>query len=82
MIYAIYKDDGPLGFCGQAMSITSSWERLYRLKSYDDFRAFRDMIEAVKSRKNPRIIAWFDDAEELGEVFDWEQKREAGKGEE
>lgn len=78
MIYAIYKDDGPLGFCGQSMSITCSWEHLYRLKSYDDLRAFRDKLETVKSRKNPRIIAAFDDTEpeftSLGEVFDWEPK--------
>ena len=78
MIYAIYKDDGPLGFCGQSMSITCSWEHLYRLKSYDDLRAFRDTLETVRSRKNPRIIAAFDDAEPeftaLGEVFDWGPK--------
>ena len=75
MIYAIYKDDGPLGFCGQSMSITCSWEHLYRLKSYDDLLALRDNLETVKSRKNPRIIAAFDDTDPeltaLGKVIDW-----------
>ena len=79
MIYAIYKDDGPGGFCGQAMSITCPWEHLYRLKNYDDFRAFREKVEATKGRQNPRIVAVFDDKEPeftaFGEVFDWEPKQ-------
>ena len=78
MIYAIYKDDGPKGMCGQSMSTTCPWEHLYRLKNYDDFRAFREMVEKSTARRNPRIIAAFDDTEPeftaTGEVFDWEPK--------
>ena len=78
MIYAIYQDDGPRGFCGQSTSTTCKWRRLYRLKDYDTFRWFRDFVEATTSRTNPRITAIFDDTEAeftgADEVFDWEPK--------
>ena len=78
MIYAIYEDDGPRGFCGQSMSITCKWRKLYRLKDYDTFRVFRDFVDGVTARTNPRITAIFDtDAALTGadeEVFDWGPK--------
>ena len=78
MIYVIYQDDGPKGFCGQSMSITCPWHKLYRLKDYDAFRVFRDHIESIASRANPRIVGAFDDTEAeftgLDEVYDWEPK--------
>jgi hypothetical protein len=60
------------------MSITCPWRKLYRLKDYDEFRVFRDHVEAIASRVNPRIVDAFDDTEAeftgLNEVYDWESR--------
>ncbi len=55
VIYAYYIDEGPLGICGQSMSITSKWRKLNIFYDYEKFKIFADRVKTCKSRRNPRI---------------------------
>lgn len=61
MFYIYYEDNGPLGICGQAMSITQPWKRLYKVAKYEDIRSFRCKIDAFTHRHKPEIKAIFTD---------------------
>lgn len=54
-IFANYKDDGPNGFCGQSMSITCKFNKLYIFNKREDFKRFESDLKKYKGRKNPRI---------------------------
>ena len=60
-IYLRYQDDGAQGLCGQAYSITESWDILHIFEDEDDAHLFKRAVEMVKSRKNPRITNRWDD---------------------
>lgn len=64
MFYLLYEDDGPLGICGQAMSITSNWKRLYKIRKYEDVRNICERILKLDNRKNPTITKIFTDNEQ------------------
>jgi hypothetical protein len=56
MIFAIYDDDGPNGICGQSMSITCRWHKLYIFDKHEDFKTFEDkVLNSRTSRKRDRI---------------------------
>jgi hypothetical protein len=49
MIFVLYEDDGPLGICGQSMSITSRWRKLIQVQDYDEaYHLLRLAHEPVK----------------------------------
>ena len=59
-----YKDDGPSGPCGQTVSVTSPWSRLYRYEREEDAVAFIRYLKAHPldfGRRNPRIEAWWQE---------------------
>lgn len=71
-VFLLYKDDGPVGICGQAMSITSPWQKLievedtdvaYRLQRLDSLGLSAMLsfcgVNGSGGRKNARIEAWF-----------------------
>ena len=61
-IYLRYQDDGVEGLCGQACSITNSWDVLHVFNSEDSAYLFTRNIEFIESRKNPRItMRWSED---------------------
>jgi len=66
--YVRYKDDGSLGICGQACSITNPWDKLHIFENYDEARKFMKNIENFKShRENPRIdYYWQENLRQLG----------------
>lgn len=56
MYALLYLDDGPKGPCGQCMSITSPWRRLYLFDDYEEMWLFSKTLCLDKcGRKNPRL---------------------------
>lgn len=57
-----YRDDGPSGPCGQTVSVTSPWSRLYRYEREEDALAFMRFVRdhpARIGRRNPRVENWW-----------------------
>jgi len=53
-----YKDDGPSGVCGQSMSITMPWDKLYLIKVDENGLSLEMIIAKLKTngrRKAARI---------------------------
>lgn len=65
----------PIDICGQSMSITCNWHRMYRLKDRDTLYAFEDSLKSIRARKNPRIVAMFDEDDLDSEIYDWEPEK-------
>ncbi len=69
-VYVHYRDDGPSGPCGQLVSITSPWSKLYRYEGDDAYRDARAFMVWVaehpvgSGRRNPRVEAFFYEAED------------------
>lgn len=61
MFYLVYQDDGLLGICGQEMSITSPWRKLFIVETMDKMREVLDKAESDLSRRRPRINFVFTD---------------------
>jgi hypothetical protein len=66
--YLHYRDDGPGGPCGQTMSVTSPWSRLYVYDGENaeaDARALIVYLQERRAgfgRRNARIEAfWFEE---------------------
>ena len=59
--YVRYQDDGPMGLCGQAMSITMPWDRLYVFDCAEDADRFCAGVRESNGRKNARVTARWDD---------------------
>jgi hypothetical protein len=68
MIMLNYRDDGPLGICGQDSAITTPRNLLYIVDSMEEARELHEKMEANTSRKNPRIECFW--SEELGDIID------------
>ena len=64
MFYYVYKDDGPLGVCGQSMEITKSWSKLFVSEREITNQDWKDQLGKTTTRKNPRIIDSFTDNED------------------
>ena len=60
--YVGYEDSGPSGPCGQCMSVTSNWRKLY---IFIDYQKAKDFIDSVNNRKmrriNPRIVGFWSE---------------------
>ena len=57
--FITYEDDGPRGACGQQMSTTSPWRKLFRmLGTYEDVRAMAKKMLSSTARKRPRIAVF------------------------
>jgi hypothetical protein len=57
-----YRDDGPSGPCGQTVSTTAPWSRLYHYENEDDAVAFMRYVRdnpLKLGRRNPRIESWW-----------------------
>lgn len=55
MFAVVYTDEGPSGICGQAMSITRPWTRIWLFSSEQTMHAFLKVQEPVKTgRKKAR----------------------------
>ena len=55
MFAVVYTDEGPSGICGQAMSITCPWTRVWLFSSEQAMHAFLKVQEPVKTgRKKAR----------------------------
>jgi hypothetical protein len=69
-----YKDDGPSGPCGQCMSVTAPWDRLYTYEGADaerDATAYMRFLAQRRSfagRRNPRIENYWLDGMEPGPI--------------
>lgn len=67
-----YRDDGPSGPCGQSMSITAPWSRLYTYENEDDAHAYVAFLSCRTEhagRRRPRIEAhWYDEHIRTGPV--------------
>ena len=59
LYYYIYQDDGPLGICGQSMSITRPWRQLWISNRYVTDYEMKEELRKISSRKNPRITGFF-----------------------
>jgi hypothetical protein len=69
MIMLNYKDDGPLGICGQDSAITTSQNLLYIIEdNVEEVKELYKKMQANTSRKNPRIECFW--SEELGDIID------------
>lgn len=68
--YIAYKDDGPKGICGQAMSITSPWNKLIIFDDYFKMKKFADNIDDFSHRLNPRIEGYWEDSESYYDIID------------
>lgn len=66
MIYVHYSDEGPLGICGQSMSITSNWNKLYKFKNYEDFKEIVERMVNITHRKNPKVFGIWGDGKHEG----------------
>lgn len=67
--FVIYTDDGPNGPCGQCMSITCPWTKLFIFRSYESMKEFCE--NAGTGRKNPkmRVVDSVSCVETDGRVF-------------
>lgn len=64
MVYAVYKDDGASGACGQSVSITAPRTHLCIFDNIEDFNhANLEKIPRISSRRNPRFTVVFSDNE-------------------
>ena len=52
--YVGYEDSGPSGPCGQSMSVTCNWHKLY---IFTDYQKAKDFIDSVNNRKMGRIMS-------------------------
>ena len=59
--YVGYEDSGPSGPCGQCMSVTSNWRKLYIFTEYQKAKDFIDNVKKLR-RINPRIIGFWSDS--------------------
>ena len=57
MIYATYKDDGPIGPGAQDMSRTMPWKLLYIFEDYQTFRRW-EQSEAFEKIRTRRMKGW------------------------
>jgi hypothetical protein len=65
-VYVRYQDDGPVGICGQACSITNPWDQLHIFGDEKKAHEFARKIEKYAGRKNARITAsWVDNQETM-----------------
>ncbi len=60
-IYAVYKDKGAKGGCGQAMSTTAPRNELMIFDSYEDYRSFYEKVDNCKNRESPLIESIYSD---------------------
>ncbi len=62
-----YQDDGPSGPCGQTMSVTSPWSRIYIYEGPTaevDADAFRSYLQVNQiGRRNARVTAMWCEAD-------------------
>jgi hypothetical protein len=79
MIILNYRDDGPLGICGQDSAITTPRNLLYIVDSMEEARELHEKMEAITSRKNPRAEFVWDDY--LREIIDKRKDKRKDKGE-
>lgn len=70
MIYLLYRDDGPKGYCNQSMSITCPWERLIAVPSNYNVRDVIRSIEEIRGRSYPRVTNIFATSDET-DLFDY-----------
>jgi hypothetical protein len=68
MMILNYRDDGPLGICGQDSAITTPRNLLYIVDSMEEVKELYKKMQANTSRKNPRIECFW--SEELGDIID------------
>lgn len=72
MIYAAYKDDGPIGPGAQDISRTAPWKLLYIFESYQVFRRWEqsEEFEKIRARRlNARFIdVYGENDEDIGGV--------------
>ena len=72
--YAHYRDDGPSGPCGQSMSITAPWSRLFVWEGENAERDAEEFMRRLRNeptvmgRRNARVEAWWFEAD--GNVLD------------
>lgn len=59
MIYVGYEDKGPSGPCGQTVSNTAPWRKLYVFNSRESFQNFMDSIHSIR-RIQPKIVGVWD----------------------
>lgn len=53
-LYAVvYRDDGPKGPCGQSMSFTRKWTRVYLFNTEDEALKWKGSNPIAEGRKNP-----------------------------
>ena len=69
-VYLRYQDDGPLGACGQIISVTNPWDRLYIFKDHEAAYEFMREVESCRGRKNPRVTKIWQAGDDFMEVFD------------
>lgn len=51
-----YMDEGPIGPCGQEMSITSPWKQLHIFDSHREALEWADRILKQKGRRNRKVF--------------------------
>ena len=56
----VYEDDGPSDICGQSLSITCAWHKLYLFETEETMKSFIKEVYEKKSRKNARITSIFN----------------------
>lgn len=73
MVYIRYKDDGPLGYCGQCCSITSPRDVLFKVRDRDQARILCKAIERDATRLNSRVDGMWSTIDEdcLNPVQSW-----------
>lgn len=58
--YVGYEDEGSLGSCGQSVSTTSNWKKLYVFTDYQKAKDFVDSVNNKKMcRRNPHIVGFW-----------------------
>ncbi len=56
----VYHDDGPAGACGQSMSTTCPWNKVYLFDSEDEMMAYaKENFATLPRRKRPELSACY-----------------------
>lgn len=74
--YVAYEDKGPSGPCGQTVSTTMSWNKLY---IFNDEQKARDFVQVITGspfkggRKHPKIRGFWSNDPDYNNVIEEEE---------
>jgi len=63
MFYIGYEDKGPSGVCGQTVSNTAPWRKLFIFHTEEKARKFINNLQSY-GRSQPKIIGFWSDEKE------------------